>query len=423
MKYHTKSTLYMVLSVGCLVGVFWLGQWFGQRNQTVTEPNMSFVQCSPSELGFHCSMHPNFRVREQGQCPFCQMPLTKEVVLPSQDSGLIQLSEKAVALANIETQRLSRIAGTKRGIELVGKIAVDHGRKYTQVASLPGRIEALYAQRPGQWIQQGQPIARIYSKELVAAVEAFRRANTPESVKQSALNNLADWQVPLAVFQELVKAPDHRQAVDIYASASGLVSELKTHVGEQAVNTIMGAPTPLYTLVDLSVVWAELEVFESEIRQIKAGQRVKVSVDAFPNEDFSGRIISLSPQINESSRSLKAIVDIKNPQLRLRPGMLARGSVELRGPHGPALQIPRSAVLWTGKRSVVFVRETDLSVPVFSYREIELGEMHNEYYEVKSGLQEGEEIVINGTFTLDAAAQLQGKHSMLNRPKAQMDEI
>ena len=409
------NILLLVLGTGV---VFWLGRQSAKESRTEEATPMSFVQCSPSELGFSCSMHPNFRVREQGQCPFCQMPLVKEVVLPGQDEELIHLTEEAAALANIQTQRIQSSSSAAQQLELVGKITVDHGRKYTQVASLPGRIEALYAQRPGQLIRKGQPIARIYSKELVAAVEAFRRANTPESVKQSALNNLVDWQVPQSVFQGLVKAADHRQAVDIYATASGLVSELKAHVGEQAVNTIMGAPTPLYTLVDLSVIWAELAVYESSIRQIKNGQTVNVEVDAFPGQLFQGTIISLSPEVDDNSRSMKAIVSIPNQQLKLRPGMLARGRVDLKPKEQEIIQVPRSAVLWTGKRSVVFVRSPDQFTPSFSYREVELGERYGEYYEIKNGLERGEEIVINGTFTLDAAAQLQGKSSMLNRPES-----
>ena len=98
--------------------------------------------------------------------------------------------------------------------------------------------------------------------------------------------------------------------------------------------------------------------------------------------------------------------------------MLARGRVDLKPKEQEIIQVPRSAVLWTGKRSVVFVRSPDQFTPSFSYREVELGERYGEYYEIKNGLERGEEIVINGTFTLDAAAQLQGKSSMLNRPES-----
>ncbi|RMF02895.1 MAG: efflux RND transporter periplasmic adaptor subunit, partial [Bacteroidetes bacterium] len=341
-----------------LVLALLVGYWWGkQESGEATPTTMSLVRCSPQQLGFTCSMHPEVRLVEAGNCPLCQMPLVKEVVLPGQATDRIRLSPEAAALANIQTQVISSQAGAHSpGLELLGKIAVDHQRVYTQVASLPGRIEALYAQRPGQYIKKGQPIARIYSKELIAAVEAFRRPNTPESVKLSARNNLRDWQVPDSTFQRLIQARDYHQAVDIYASASGLVQELNAHVGQQAVNTIMGAPTTLYTLVDLSKVWLELQVYESQVEELRTGQRFSFTVDAFPGQTYEAQLLSLSPGLDESSRTLKAIAAVHNPQLKLRPGMLARArlpSTELN--EGEQLLVPKRAVLWTGKRSVVFV--------------------------------------------------------------------
>lgn len=407
-----------IVGVGFLVVVcLLLGRWWGLNSGQADGAPPIFVNCSPTELGFTCSMHPKFRVTTAGKCPFCQMPLIRELVLPGQQLSQIALSEEAAALADIQTVVLDWSENTGRKLELVGKIAVDHGRKFIQVASLPGRIEALYAQRPGQWIKKGQPIARIYSKELIAAVEAFRRPNTPESVRLSARNNLRDWQVPDTTFDRLVNAEDHRQAVDIYASASGMVSTLHAHVGEQAVNTIMGAPTRLYSLVDISVVWIELALYERDLKNVRKGQMLHIAVDAFPGEEFRAKIISLSTEVDDQSRTLTVIAELANPNLRLRPGMLARAVLNADKAVKPQLLIPKSAVLWTGKRSVVYVKDTSFDQAVFHFREIIIGDMSADQVEVISGLEPGEELVINGVFSIDAAAQLQGKHSMINMPK------
>lgn len=246
-------------------------------------------------------------------------------------------------------------------------------------------------------------------------MEAIRRPNTPESLRLSARNNLKEWQVPDAVFDALVASENYRQAMDIYATASGLVSTLEAHVGEQAVNTIMGAPTTLYTLVDLSSVWIELAAHENEIRHLRVGQDVRLSVDAFPDKTYVGKVISLATTMDEKSRTLPVIVALSNPRLQLRPGMLARARITPVTPATTQLQIPRSAVLWTGKRSVVFTKSNLNGLPSYLMREVELGDLKENNYEVLSGLETGEEIVTHGTFTIDAAAQLQGVASMMNR--------
>ena len=178
----------------------------------------------------------------------------------------------------------------------------------------------------------------------------------------------------------------------------------------------MGAPTTLYTMVDLSTVWVEIAVEEADIRHVHRGQKVQINVDAFPDETYWGEIISLAAQMEESSRTLAALVSLPNPKLALRPGMLARVKVELNtSKANGGMIIPRSAVLWTGKRSVVFVKKETHGTPVYQLREIQVGNTKGDDVDVLEGLMEGEEIVTNGVFTLDAAAQLQGAPSMMNR--------
>ena len=406
-----KEGIYLV----AILAALGIGYCWGTIGESEQQQEMSFVNCSPTELGYSCSMHPDVRVTTAGKCPFCQMPLVQEVVLPGRVPDAVVLSEEAAALANLQTTKVGQVAAS-RTLELVGKITPSHNRIFTQVSSLPGRIEKLYAQRPGQWVTKGEPIARIYSKELISAVEAFRRPNTPESLKLSAQNNLRDWQVSQAVFESLVAAEDYHQAVDIYATASGLVQRLDAHVGEQAVNTIMGAPTTLYTLVDLSEVWVELAVEESLVRYLKIGQEVALSVDAFPEKSFRGKVISLAAAMDETTRTLPVLVSVANAKLELRPGMLARASIRIISEQQDGYpQVPRNAVLWTGKRSVVYIKKVINGVPNYQLKEIQIGEVRDDAYEVIMGLESGEEVVTNGVFTLDAAAQLQGVPSMMNR--------
>lgn len=141
-----KSVIYLFgLLLALLLGRLW-GSIDRKNEETAT---MSFVRCSPDKLGYSCSMHPQVRVTQAGACPFCQMPLVKEMVLPGAEDH-VRLSEEAAALADIQTSIVGDAMLVEDTLELVGKVAPDHNRIFTQVSNLPGRIEKLYAQRPGQ---------------------------------------------------------------------------------------------------------------------------------------------------------------------------------------------------------------------------------------------------------------------------------
>ncbi|MEZ4848215.1 MAG: efflux RND transporter periplasmic adaptor subunit [Bacteroidia bacterium] len=139
------------------------------------------------------------------------------------------------------------------------------------------------------------------------------------------------------------------------------------------------------------------------------------TVQSLPGESFKGKISFIDPVIDPKTRVAKVRVEIRNRNNKLKPEMFARGQITASIPElKDAILIPRSAVLWTGKRAVVYVRDPEFKDPTFSYREIDLGQEAGAFYIVKNGLAVGEEIVTNGAFKIDAAAQLQGKPSMMN---------
>jgi Cu(I)/Ag(I) efflux system membrane fusion protein len=343
------------------------------------------------------------------------MPLVAEVALSESPADLISLPKQ-----DYPTLEIVASPANPKPLELVGKVILDDSQVMMQMASLPGRIEKIYIKKPGDVVQKGQAVAQILSKELISAIDAFARPNTPASVKQSALNNLAEWNLPFSLLDEMSQLENYRIPVDIPAIGSGIVIERFAHVGDQASNALMGHPTPLFSLADLSTVWIRLSAYESDLAGLQKGQRTKIRVDAFPERDFGGRIIEIGPVMDENSRTMPILVEVANPNLSLRPGMLARGYMDINPSNNSAtqIQVPKSAVLWTGKRSVVYVKSMDYDTPVYHYREIRVGEDLGDSYVVLSGLSEGEQLVIAGAFSIDAAAQLAGKHSMMNPPKA-----
>jgi Cu(I)/Ag(I) efflux system membrane fusion protein len=157
------------------------------------------------------------------------------------------------------------------------------------------------------------------------------------------------------------------------------------------------------------------DAYESDLQFLNVGEKLTFTLQALPGTNFSGNIIFIDPVIDPVTRVAKVRVETDNHSGKLKPEMFATGIVTSKlGEYRDNVVIPKSAVLWTGKRSVVYVKQAGSEEPVFKLREVELGPMLGESYVITNGLSEGEEIVTSGTFSVDAAAQLEGKPSMMN---------
>ena len=198
----------------------------------------------------------------------------------------------------------------------------------------------------------------------------------------------------------------------IYATVSGTVTEKLVAQGDY-----IKEGQPLLKIANLNSVWANFDVYENQIGLFKEGQSVSVTTAAYPGKSFSGKVDFISPVLNSKTRTVTLRVVLNNKENRFKPGMFVTATVNNISVKGKTvLTVPASAVLWTGERSVVYVK-TDEDHQVFEMREITLGNRIGETYEVLSGLNAGEHIVSQGVFTVDAAAQLQGKNSMMNQTK------
>ena len=170
----------------------------------------------------------------------------------------------------------------------------------------------------------------------------------------------------------------------------------------------------MFKIANLNYVWAVFDVYENQVSLLKEGQKIDIVTNAYPDTKFDAKISFIDPVLNSATRTIKVRAVLQNPNGQLKPGMFVAGSLGLTSKmkHN-MIVIPESAVLWTGERSVVYIK-TKPNDPTFAMREVTLGDMLNEGYIVLNGLQNGDEIVTNGTFTVDAAAQLKGKKSMMN---------
>ncbi|RMD70097.1 MAG: efflux RND transporter periplasmic adaptor subunit [Bacteroidetes bacterium] len=347
------------------------------------------------------------------------MPLSLTSARPEAQAHWLAMSEEALRLADIRTAPAQPASRARVALHVAGKVVPDQTRRYRQIAHLPGRIERLYVRRTGQYVRRGQPIASIYSRELIAVIEAFKFSKNSPSVVRSAENNLAAWKVRPEQLEEFdLESGDYRKPIDVFADYSGVVTKLYVRDGDYAVNTHMGHPTVLFDLADLSQVWVRLDIHESDIPFVHRGDTVVFTADAVPGHTFTGTIAELTPWLDPHTRTKEARVVVANPDWLLEPEMWVRGTIETHLPPAFAkgVVVPRTAVLWTGQRSLVYVRHPDYDRPVFGWREVTLGPRVQDGWIVLEGLEPGEEIAVTGVMALDAAAQLSGKHSMMRLP-------
>lgn len=408
-----KNLVYLgILAVGLFLG------WLIFKNSTVESASHSDV-AAISEAGmWTCSMHPQIMKSEPGDCPICGMDL-----IPAKTSaeGLnadeFELSENAMALANIQTsivgEESSTISTERKGLMLSGKIQENEKADEVQTSHFSGRLERLNINFVGESVRKGQKLATIYSPELVTTQQelisiASVRGSQPELYK-AVRGKLKLWKLSESQINQIENSGKVQDNFAVFADVSGTVSEMMVEQGDY-VNRGQG----MLKIDNLNSLWAIFDVYENQISQISIGQPIQISTNAYPDKNIIGTISFIYPTLDTSTRTIKVRATINNNG-RLKPGMFVQG--ELRKAETnfqSALSIPATAVLWTGKRSVVYVK-TNPEKPVFEMREVQLGNQSGDFYSILSGLESGEEIVTNGTFTIDAAAQLQGKKSMMNQ--------
>jgi Cu(I)/Ag(I) efflux system membrane fusion protein len=194
------------------------------------------------------------------------------------------------------------------------------------------------------------------------------------------------------------------------SNTSGTIISRRISAGDYVT-----AGSVLFEIADLSRVWVLFDAYETDLPFLNKGERVNFTIQAMPGSELSGNIVFIDPILDPVTRVAKVRVEAANHSGKLKPEMFATGVVSSSlKDYKDNIIIPGSAVLWTGKRSIVYVKDTSTDEPVFRLREIGLGPALSEGYVVTDGLAEGEEIVTQGTFSVDAASQLEGKPSMMN---------
>lgn len=399
--------LIAALLVGLLLGFLFF-------HDSPAKPEEKETAQAEESTTWTCSMHPQIRQDEPGQCPICGMDLipVSEDKAAGQDPTAVRMSETAARLANIETMAVGAEDAAKT-IRLNGKVVPNERLVKTQSSHISGRVEQLYVNTTGEQVRQGQRLALIYSPELISAQQELLQGvaikESQPALYRAARAKLKALRISEKQIQEIEESGEVQENIAIYADRSGIVTKKMVNMGDY-----LEKGDAVFTIADLSRVWVEFDAYESDLPFLEVGHQITFSVASLPGKKFEGEVTFIDPIVDPQSRTAKLRVETPNPRGSLKPQMFATAEVEAQLGDGEQLVVPKTAVMWTGQRSVVYVQVPGAEQPSFVLREITLGPALGKAYIINEGLEAGERVVINGTFTVDAAAQLAGKPSMMN---------
>lgn len=414
-----------------------------------------------SDIEYWCPMHPTIVREKPDKCPICAMPLSKrkkgdpsaEEALPPGVISRVQLTPYRVALAGIQTEAIGYRPLSKE-IQAIGFVEFDESKLARITARVTGksRINDLHVSVTGQYVKENEPLAELYSPDLVVTVQNLldaHRSNNKD-LYRIARDRLVLWGIEPDQIDEIVKTGKP-------ITQSTIRSPIQGHVLRkyQVKGDYVEEGTPLYDVADLSTVWVEAQVYEDELAFLRTGLKVRATTKAFPNQPFDGEVAFLHPHVDVATRTLRVRFNIQNRGHVLRPGMYAtvwlqvpvtqlslfqsQGLDQWRdhtvadliaqavfGPNSPtgglgALlvaagqqvvsrqglvpAVPERAVIDTGSRKIVY-REAELGV--FEGVLVELGPRSAGYYPLVRGLPVGDRVATAGSFLVDAETRLTG---------------
>ena len=412
-----------LIAITLVVGLFLGWLFFHSSNKEVTNNHKHETEVTHNhktiakEIVYTCSMHPQIKQDGPGLCPICAMELIPMTTMESEDEHVdpneIQMTKSALALASIQTSIVKKGIPEKE-IHLLGKVKADERNISELTARFGGRIEKLFINYTGQKVKKGEKLATIYSPDLLTAqkelLEAIKYKSSNPSFYRATRSKLKLWDLTEGQIDAIEARGKIKKFFDIQSPISGTVTKRYVSIGDYVKEG-----SHLFEVINLSKVWVMFDAYERDLPWIKKGDDIEFTLQSVPGKQFNGKVTFIDPFIDAQTRVAQVRVELKNADGKLKLEMFANGILKSNTAQNiHELLIPKSAILWTGKRAVVYVKVPDRLTSSFLYREIILGPEAGNFYVISKGLSEGEEIATNGVFKIDAAAQLAGKSSMMN---------
>jgi RND family efflux transporter MFP subunit len=383
------SAVVCFLLVGALVYVIW-----GRRYLSPASDNFSPVMAKGPD------------VSEQPQAQTVSASGTSMTLVP------LQLSPQRMQAIGVKTA-LVEIQTVSNELRVPGNVDMNQRQLAYVQTRFPGWIQKVFANATYQYVRKGQPVFTIYSPELLSTEQEYLLAKQNQQtfagdahgmaareedwLLQAAADRLRQFGVPPSEITRLEQTGTVQHDVSIDSPASGYITDFNA-----LPNQYVQAETKLYTIADLSTVWVNANVFQTDVGALKPGIPATVTVDAYPGRTFKGRIDQVLPQVDATTRTVAVRFVFNNPGIALRPGMFVNVSIAV--PLGPQLVIPVSGVLHSGTRDIAFIDHGD---GYLEPREIEVGPRLDDHFVVLKGLKVGERIVSSANFLVDSESQLQ----------------
>lgn len=391
---------------------------------------------------YYCPMHPTYVSDKPGDCPLCHMKLvpvsqgtsdkgsmkdrlmSTQTGAPAQPGGLgsVSISPQKQQLIGVTTDE-AKVRPLNKIIRTTGLVAMDERRITEVYPKVGGWAEKVYVNATWQHVHKGEPLLEIYSPELVQTQEeyllALRTRNAlsespfkeisqgGSSLLEAARRRLLLWDITEEQIRALEARGQAQKTMTLYAPAEGHVTQRDVFPSKRIEPNMK-----LYTIVDHSVVWVNVDIYENEIPFLKVGQNVQMTATAFPGEVFRGKVTLIWPHMEEKTRTVKARLEFANPRLLLKPEMYT--NVEVNVPLGRQLAVPEDAVFNTGAQQYVFV---DKGEGYFEPREVKLGAQADGYYAIKQGLRAGERVATAANFLLDSESRLRSAFANMGPPQ------
>ncbi len=363
---------------------------------------------------YTCPMHPSVVSDKPGSCPICGMTLVKKSGVPRASADdlavarSVSLSPAQRVIANVATT----VVGTQtldREISAVGVVDYAEPLRAKVAARFRGRIEKLHVNFTGERVLKGQPLFELHSPDLYAAEQDFVLAlkamdlpGAETDPNRRAMLDAAGERLHLhfgLTHEQVEGIRQTRTAQDtitFYSPISGTVLGKEIQEGQY-----VDEGTVLYDLADLSRVWINLDVYEKDIRFVKMGHSVRIRAESYPGEDFSGRVTFIDPVLDSETRTVRVRTEFENSLGMLKPRMYVKARIHV--PSSGALAVPSSAVMFTGRRNIVWV---EVAENTFEPRDVRLGVASGPMVEVLEGLRAGDIVVTSGGYLIESESQL-----------------
>jgi Cu(I)/Ag(I) efflux system membrane fusion protein len=351
---------------------------------------------------YTCSMHPQVKEEHPGKCPICQMELIAVPKTSMQATSEIRLDEQQIRLGNIQADTIR--SGTIGDKMVLSGTLNFNGKKLSSISTrVEGRIEKLYVKKTGDFIHKGEPLYDLYSEPLNNAKQEYLTALNEQNtmgnslinygaIVESAREKLVLWGMSLEQIGKLSQKKEPSTLTTFFSPEDGYVTALDIQEGAYAKEG-----SPLLQLADLSTLWAEAQVYTTQLSSLDKNSQVTVQIPGLGNQSISARIDFENPEINPDTRINLVRVTLQNPDNLLHPGMPVY--IIARSRQHQSITLPVTAVLTDSKGSTVWIQTKP---GVYTVRRIKTGITDENAIEIKSGLQAGDIVVTSGAYLLNS---------------------